>query len=108
MNEHVLEWISAYHDGELPGDQRRRVETHLAACPTCQAELEALEGLSLRLQAAPPLPARTPPEQFVAQVRLRLPPRAPASGRQQVRQAAGLWLPLSVLALWALGQAVLL
>ena len=55
------------------------------------------------------MPARTPPEQFVAQVRLRLPPRSlPAPGRARLRQAAGLWLPLGVLALWAFFQAALL
>jgi len=109
MSEHVLDWIGAYHDGELHGDRLRRVEAHLRACSACQAELEALQNLKARLQASPPMPARTPPEQFVAQVRLRLPPRsAPVPGRARLRQAAGLWLPLGVLTLWAFGQAVLL
>jgi anti-sigma factor RsiW len=109
MSEHVLDWIGAYHDGELHGDRLRRVEAHLRACAACQAELEALQNLKARLQASPPMPALTPPEQFVAQVRLRLPPRsAPVPGRARLRQAAGLWLPLGVLALWAFGQAVLL
>jgi len=109
MSEHVLDWIGAYHDGELHGDRLRRVEAHLRACSACQAELEALQNLAARLQASPPMPARTPPEQFVAQVRLRLPPRsAPVPGRARLRQAAGLWLPLGVLTLWAFGQAVLL
>lgn len=108
MSEHVLDWIGAYHDGELHGDRLRRVEAHLRACPACQAELEALQNLAVQLQANPPMPARTPPEQFVAQVQLRLPPRsAPVPGRARLRQAAGLWLPLGVLALWAFGQAVL-
>jgi anti-sigma factor RsiW len=109
MIEHVLDWIGAYHDGELHGDRLRWVEVHLRTCAACQSELVALQNLSVRLQASPPMPARTPPEQFVAQVRLRLPPRGtPVPGRQRLRQAAGLWLPLGVLALWAFGQAVLL
>jgi anti-sigma factor RsiW len=107
MNEHVLDWVGAYHDGELRGDRLRGVEAHLRVCGDCQAKLEALQNLAMRLQANPPMPARTPPEQFVAQVRLRMAPRmAFAPGR--VRQATGLWLPLGVLALWALGQAVLM
>jgi anti-sigma factor RsiW len=108
MNEHVLDWIAAYYDGELHGDRLRAVETHLQGCAACRAELEALGALGARLQASPPMPARTPPEQFVAQVRLRLPERsAPTAGRARLRRAASLWLPLAVLALWALGQAVL-
>jgi anti-sigma factor RsiW len=109
MSEHVLDWLGAYHDGELPDDRRRWVVAHLHTCATCQAELAALADLRLQLRAYPAMPARTPPEQFVAQVRLRLPPRAPvASDRTRVRQAAGLWLPLSVVALWAFAQAGLL
>ena len=109
MSEHVLDWLGAYRDGELHGDRLRSVEAHLRACPACLAELDALQFLSVQLQANPPMPARTPPEQFVAQVRLRLPPRiAPLPGRARLRQTAGLWLPLGVLALWAFGQAVLL
>lgn len=114
MSKHALEWIGAYHDGELRGERLRWVETHLRGCAACQAELEALQNLAMRLQANPPMPARTPPEQFVAQVRLRLAPRsglAPVGmGRQRLRQGAEQWLPvgvLGVLALWALGQAVL-
>jgi anti-sigma factor RsiW len=108
MSEHVLDWISAYHDGELHGDRLRWVEAHLHTCADCQAELAALQNLAVRLQASPPMPARTPPEQFVAQVQLRLPPRsAPVPGRARLRQVAGLWLPLGALALWAFGQAVL-
>jgi hypothetical protein len=108
MSEHVLDWVGAYRDGELYGDRLRRVEAHLRACPACQSELEALQNLAAQLQANPPMPTRTPPEQFVAQVRLRLAPRsASVPGRARLRQAAGLWLPLGVLALWAFGQAVL-
>ncbi len=106
MSEHVLDWIGAYLDGELHGGQRRRVEMHLAGCAACRAELDAMQALSARLHTNPPMPARTPPEQFVAQVRLRLPARATAPA-SRVRQAAGLWLPLGVFGLWAFSQAVL-
>ncbi len=109
MSEHVLDWIGAYHDGELHGDRLRAVDAHLRACAACQAELAALQALTVRLQAGPPMPARTLPEQFVAQVGLRLASRpAPLPGRARLRQATGLWLPLGVLVLWAFGQAVLL
>jgi hypothetical protein len=85
------------------------VEAHLSACAACQAELEAMQEVSARLQVNAPVPARLPPEQFLAQVRMRLAPRpVPKHERERLRQAAGLWAPLGVLALWALGQAVLL
>ena len=31
----------AYHDRELPADERRALEEHLAACPDCRSEWEA-------------------------------------------------------------------
>ena len=107
MSEHVLDWIGAYYDGELRGDRLRRVDAHLRECAACQAELAALQDLSPRLQASPPMPASTPPEQFVAQVRLRLTPRQAPEPGARLRQAAGLWLPLGVLGLWAFSQAVM-
>ena len=106
MSEHILDWIGAYHDGELHGDRLRGVEAHLRTCATCQSELAAQQDLWVRLQANPPMPTRTSSEQFVAQVRLRL-GQQPPSSRRRLRQAAGLWLPLGVLGLWALGEAVL-
>jgi anti-sigma factor RsiW len=108
MNEHVHDWISAYSDGELRGVRLRRVEAHLGLCAQCRAELEALQSLSAQLQLSPPMPARTPPDQFVAQVRLRLPARPLAApAHQSLRQVTGLWLPLGVLVAWAFGQSVL-
>ena len=38
--------ISAYLDGELPEEDRRRLEKHLAACPACARELADLKGLT--------------------------------------------------------------
>ncbi len=42
-------WLSAYHDGELDEPGRSQLEAHLAGCPTCQHDLEALEALSQAL-----------------------------------------------------------
>jgi len=50
MNEHVTEWIGAYHDGELRGARLLQVESHLLDCAACQAELDALSALSTLLQ----------------------------------------------------------
>ncbi len=105
MSEHVTAWVSAYHDGELHGARLLQVETHLRDCPACRAELEALKALSGLLQKNPAMPARTPPERFVAQVRLRT-RLHPAQQRRQ--QAGWLIVPLSLLGIWAFLQAVLL
>ena len=43
--------VSLYHDDEMPGDGRAAFEAHLASCPACARELEALRALSRRLGA---------------------------------------------------------
>lgn len=48
-------FLSAYHDGELPSEECRRLEDHLRECPACARELERLKSLS-RLFAAAPMP----------------------------------------------------
>jgi predicted anti-sigma-YlaC factor YlaD len=106
MSEHVLDWIGAYYDGELHGERLHSVDAHLATCPDCRTALQALPGLSAWLQTSPPAATRTSPEQFMAQVGLRL-GRTPPRDRERLRQATGLWLPLGIVALWALAQAVL-
>jgi predicted anti-sigma-YlaC factor YlaD len=37
--------LTAYLDGELPPDRRRRLEGHLAECQSCRRELEALAAV---------------------------------------------------------------
>lgn len=45
--------LSAYHDGELPSQQRDALERHVADCAACAAELEQYRRLSALLAAAP-------------------------------------------------------
>jgi predicted anti-sigma-YlaC factor YlaD len=95
MSEHVLDWLPAYHDGELHGKALQQVENHLQACATCRAELQALQSLSSVLKSAP-VPDLTPPGRFAAQVALRLPRRAaprPPGWR--------LGVPLALIVIWA-------
>ena len=90
MMEHVLEWLDAYHDGELHGRQLHRVEEHLAQCEMCRDELESLDAFSALLQESPPAEnlmqshqkSLMRPEQFVAQVGLML-PRRPEQARHR-------------------------
>ncbi|MFL7793439.1 MAG: MG2 domain-containing protein, partial [Anaerolineae bacterium] len=49
MNSHVEPELLAYLDGELGERERTRVESHLAACSHCTAELERLRALQQEL-----------------------------------------------------------
>jgi predicted anti-sigma-YlaC factor YlaD len=42
--------LSAYVDGELPADERERLEEHLAACEECRQELAELASLKEELK----------------------------------------------------------
>jgi hypothetical protein len=108
MSEHVTDWIAAYHDGELGGARREQVDAHLRQCAACRAELERFEEISAWLKTSPPMPARTHPEQFVSQVRLRLRPQPAPPDRMRVLSAVWRLLPLGLLAGWAFLQAVLI
>ncbi len=44
--------IMAYHDGELPVEERQALESHVAECPVCGAELAGLRAVSERLRTA--------------------------------------------------------
>jgi len=73
------ELLSAYLDDELPAVGRQELAYHLAACPQCAAELEAMQGTKRLLQS---LRAETgdPSERIWAAVTARLdamPHRAP-------------------------------
>lgn len=74
--EHVGAWLSPYLDGEIPADERARIDAHLRDCPTCRQALGDLRviagsirratrhsappGLAARIIAALPPPARDP------------------------------------------------
>ena len=100
MSTHASEWLHAYHDGELHGRKLERVEAHLADCPACRGELAELEALSKMLQADLLPEISTAPEQFVAQVGLRLPRRVqPPASRNAGTSRAWSLVPLVVLLL---------
>ena len=108
MNQHVMEWLEAYHDGELEESRRRQVEAHLQSCESCRAELSRLQALAHLLQA-PPLPeGLTPPERFVSQVRLQLQPRPAQPAWQSVLEVGWRLVPLGLLGAWGFAQAVFL
>ncbi|HVH65137.1 MAG TPA: DUF5667 domain-containing protein [Candidatus Acidoferrum sp.] len=50
------DWLIPYADGMLAADERSRVDTHLAGCPRCAAELGQVRELNLLLVSLPPAP----------------------------------------------------
>ena len=108
MNQHVIDLLAAYHDGELSSNRRHQVDEHLRACQTCRAELDALTGLSSLLKADA-VPEHTPPARFAAQVQLRL-PRVPQSQARQNGELSSRWVlgvPLALILVWAFLEAAL-
>ncbi len=103
MTEHVTSMLDRTYDGELGARERARVERHLAACATCRAALEELEELSALLHESVPAPTLTPPDRFVAQVRLRLAPRQPLTEHRWVK-IGGLAFPVALVGAWIVVQ----
>lgn len=56
MNEHPLELISAYADGELSREEASRVEAHLEECTECVRELALIRSIGGAMRTTP-----TPP-----------------------------------------------
>jgi predicted anti-sigma-YlaC factor YlaD len=99
MSNHVIEWLSAYVDGELKGMRLHQVKEHLAECETCQAELDSLQGLSSLLQEVP-VAEFTSNEKFVSQVNLRLPQRQVKSTRNKAVEVGWWLIPIGLLTAW--------
>lgn len=105
MTEHVTQLLDRYYDGELSTGKRTRVERHLETCAECRAALDELERLSTRLHESPPAPTLTPPDRFVAQVRLRLPDRQPMTERRWVK-IGGVAFPMVLVGAWIFVQVI--
>jgi hypothetical protein len=99
MSKHVTEWLNAYLDGELQGSRLQHVETHLAECQVCRAELGSLERLTGLLHEVP-APEFTPPERFAAQVNLRLPHAQTAASRKKILEIGWWMIPVGLLGAW--------
>lgn len=92
MPEHIHQWLSAYHDGELRGARLRQVENHLTECAACQAELDEMRSLSTLLKETAIAEGFLSTEQFAANLALRL-PRQPKTPRFRSKSLEiGWWL----------------
>jgi hypothetical protein len=101
MSNHVTEWLNAYLDGELHGSRLQYVETHVAECEVCLAELESLEKLSSLLREVP-APEFTSPERFASRVGLRLPHSKPTISSKKVIEIGWWMIPVGLVAAWVL------
>jgi predicted anti-sigma-YlaC factor YlaD len=99
MSKHVTELLNTYLDGELHGSRLHQVEDHLTECEACQAEFDALQGVSQLLQEVP-TPDFTPPERFAAQVSLRLPHSKPVTSARKALEIGWWMIPVGLLAAW--------
>lgn len=99
MSKHVTEWLNAYLDGELNSSRLPQVEAHLSDCQVCQMELESLEKVSGLLHEVP-TPEFTSPEQFAAQVILRLPHQQAAPLENRMLEIGWWMIPVGLLAAW--------
>jgi hypothetical protein len=99
MSKHVTEWLNAYLDGELHGGRFHQVETHLAECLACQAELQSIEKVSSLLREVPS-PEFISPEKFVAQVNLRLPRQRATTTEKKILEVGWWMIPVGLLASW--------
>ena len=95
------ELLSAYLDGELPAGDGRRVEEHLALCPSCRAELTSLHRVIDSLRR---LERTAPPPALAQHVQRRIAldaPRVTALGRfedelARLRPLIAIFMPFAV------------
>ena len=99
MPNHVTEWLNAYQDGELHGSRLHTVETHLAGCESCQAELRSLRDLSGLLRSVPG-PEFPSPERFASQVNLLLPHKPATAPNSRLFEISWWMIPVGLLVAW--------
>lgn len=85
--EQYTEWMSLAQDGMLSSTQTRLLHGHMAMCPPCQTEWEAMTRVSQMLHAAPMV---APSHGFAERVRKTL------EYRQERRRRAVIWLFLGL------------
>jgi len=90
-------WLMAYLDGELPPEERARVEAWIAQDPDAHHQHEE-ERRRRELFAAAPVPEPPPPAWDAALAGIRATLSAPPSGRRSPRRPSTLWVVVGVAA----------
>ena len=81
----LQELLGAYHDGELRGGKRDRVEKHLKSCPECRRDLEFLRALDAVPRTSPSVPQEAEYwASFSGRVRARIARRQAGAPTSQV------------------------
>jgi hypothetical protein len=84
MTGHLDDLLSAYADGQLLAPEHAEVESHLAGCPTCRAELDATRQAKAWVSG---LPEVLPPFGFYE--RIMLDPSGPRERRARLATRVG-------------------
>lgn len=85
--EQYTEWMSLAQDGMLSSTQNRLLHGHMAVCPPCQTQWEAMTFVSHLLHSAPMV---APDAGFVVRVQKKL------EHRQENRRRTVIWLFLGL------------
>src|SRR5437763_13397944 len=85
----IHHWLDQYLDGDLAAPERERLEAHVAVCPGCRRELDALAAAERALRTPE---FRAAPPGMLAEFHRRVAAPPPRPGR-------ALFLPLP---LWSL------
>ncbi len=78
---HPADELQLLLDGRLPSERRAAIEGHLARCPRCQRELDALRRVKAAVREG--LPERAVPPEVVARVSAALAEEATAGGTRR-------------------------
>lgn len=102
MRHEEPKFLSSLLDGELTAAEKKRVESHLASCAPCRAELASLRDVKRTLSTAP---RKSMPGSVSVgiEARLRAMTLPPSTWSGWIRQPH-VWSPVCALALAALGM----
>ena len=106
-NDQVMEWLGAYHDGELNSERAAWVEAHLPHCPECRRELEALRSLAGLLHDGDDLLPNSIRGNFAAGTFAASLPAQAGPRTNRLLASALRYLPLGLFGGWAFLQAVI-
>ena len=108
MTEHVKQWLNAYFDGELHGARVSQVESHLAECAECKAELDGLRKLSALLRDTAPTNEFISTKRFVSNLTLNLPRQPEQTQPRKILEISWWLIPIGILGTWVFLQVTFL